>query len=231
MSLLQIRPPSSTESAATRRRWAIIDPMSRLFLVRSALDRRLFDRLDASADVIGCTFEALRRADRDLVDRLAERRSMLIVAGGGTWVGLALAAGLLADWFAPGERARLILDDANELDAVAAALVWRIQRRALGLLLEAGGSLTAAESMRRGLADSLVPERADPLEWIESWIGPRSLSALHAAAVMIRSRRGDVAERAEFARLFATGEPRKGLEAFLKKERADFSRERIVEIL
>jgi len=41
--------------------------------------------------------------------------------------------------------------------------------------------------------------------------------ALDAAANLIRRRGGDVLERAEFARLFAAGEPQRGLAAFLNR--------------
>ncbi len=44
-----------------------------------------------------------------------------------------------------------------------------------------------------------------------------------AAALLIRSQGGDRLERAEFARLFASGEPQKGLGAFLAKERPSYS--------
>jgi hypothetical protein len=40
--------------------------------------------------------------------------------------------------------------------------------------------------------------------------------------MLIRSRGGDRLERAEFARLFALGEPQKGLGAFLAKKPASF---------
>jgi hypothetical protein len=51
----------------------------------------------------------------------------------------------------------------------------------------------------------------DFVEWQE-----RSGLALDAAARLIRSRGGDALERAEFARLFAAGEPQKGLTAWLE---------------
>ena len=45
----------------------------------------------------------------------------------------------------------------------------------------------------------------------------RSEIAAASAAMLIEHRGGDALERAEFARLFATGEPAEGLRAFLEK--------------
>jgi enoyl-CoA hydratase/carnithine racemase len=73
------------------------------------------------------------------------------------------------------------------------------------------------------LADVLVPAGADPVEWFAGWIGGRSTRALDAAAALIRGRGGDVTERFAFARLFAAGEPREGLAAFLEKRRPEWT--------
>jgi hypothetical protein len=67
------------------------------------------------------------------------------------------------------------------------------------------------------LVDALVPAGANPVEWFAGWIGGRSTIALDAAAALIRGWGGDVSERFEFARLFATGQPQEGLAAFLEK--------------
>jgi hypothetical protein len=66
------------------------------------------------------------------------------------------------------------------------------------------------------IADLLVPAGRDPLQWTNEWVGARSAIALDAAANLIRRRGGDLLERAEFARLFAAGEPQKGLAAWLE---------------
>jgi enoyl-CoA hydratase/carnithine racemase len=58
----------------------------------------------------------------------------------------------------------------------------------------------------------------------EGYAAPGSGSALarESAAVLIGHRGGDALERAEFARLFAIGEPQEGLRAFLEKRRPSF---------
>ena len=66
------------------------------------------------------------------------------------------------------------------------------------------------------IADLLVPAGRDPLQWTAEWVGTRSAIALDAAANLIRRNGGDILERAEFARLFAAGEPQKGLAAWLE---------------
>ena len=50
----------------------------------------------------------------------------------------------------------------------------------------------------------------------------RSALALESARMLLENRGGDALERAEFARLFATGEPQEGLRAFLEKRKAEF---------
>jgi hypothetical protein len=50
----------------------------------------------------------------------------------------------------------------------------------------------------------------------------KSTIALDSAAMLIDRRGGDALERAEFARLFATGTPQEGLTAFLEKRQPRF---------
>lgn len=52
--------------------------------------------------------------------------------------------------------------------------------------------------------------------------GGRSALAAASAEMLIEHRGGDALERAEFARLFATGEPAEGLRAFLEKRSPRF---------
>ena len=66
-------------------------------------------------------------------------------------------------------------------------------------------------------SDDVIAPGVDPRAYVEEWIGVRSVIALEAAATLIRKEGGDELERAEFARLFATGEPQRGLRAFLEK--------------
>ncbi|HEX8155083.1 MAG TPA: hypothetical protein VF698_18265 [Thermoanaerobaculia bacterium] len=132
--------------------------------------------------------------------------------------GLAAAAALFAGFFAIGETAMLHLDTGEAWGGA----VWRIGPAAMSLHLQSRASFTAREAMRAGLADALVPSESDPVEWAAGWLGGRSTAALQSAATLIRRRGGDAAERAEFARLFAAGEPQEGLAAFLEKRRPDW---------
>lgn len=154
-----------------------------------------------------------------------------IVVGRGRIAGADLAAALGADY--------LVLEDGAEIDfgwseegtenrarareegLVMARASRRIGRRAIPFLLD-GAALKAHQALAAGLADGVVAAGSDPVEWIVSWFGKRSAVALASAASLIREGRGDAAERAEFARLFAAGEPQRGLGAFLEKRTPDF---------
>lgn len=161
------------------------------------------------------TTRELGRCDARAVEEIASRRDFAIAAAAGRLRGHGLAAALHCDWFA------LDADGSIELDTPAAwsGATWRIGRRALRLHLLAGDRFTSAEAMREGLADAIVPRGEDPVEWIVGWIGGRSTAALDSVAALISGRGGDTLERAEFARLFATGEPQIGLTAFLTRNR------------
>jgi len=113
---------------------------------------------------------------------------------------------------------RIVLDT---IEAWSGA-IWRIGRRAVGLLLTAS-STGAAGARATGLADAIVPSGTNPLEWVRTWMGGRSELALDSAASLIRLRGGDPLERAEFARMFATGEPQLGLAAFLEKKKPNWT--------
>jgi enoyl-CoA hydratase/carnithine racemase len=95
-----------------------------------------------------------------------------------------------------------------------AGAVWRIGRRALGLHIEGKTSFTAEEALGEGLIDEIGNVREQPPD------SARSDLALESAAMLVRHRGGDALERAEFARLFAAGEPQAGLRAFLEKRRS-----------
>lgn len=66
-------------------------------------------------------------------------------------------------------------------------------------------------------SDDVIAPGVDARTYVEEWIGARSVIALEVAARLLRNNGGDELERAEFARLFATGEPQRGLRAFLEK--------------
>jgi enoyl-CoA hydratase/carnithine racemase len=104
-------------------------------------------------------------------------------------------------------------DDALVIDSPRAwgGVVWRIGSRAL--LLLGRKRITAADALRHGLCDEVVPAGSDPVEWLRG----RSAIALDSAAALLARWGGDALERAEFARLFGTGEPQIGLTAFLRK--------------
>ena len=91
-------------------------------------------------------------------------------------------------------------------------IVWRIGGRAYALHLSGLTELGAAAAYTWGIVDAVTD---DP----DAWLGGRSLLALEAGASLIARRGGDPLERAEFARLFATGEPQEGLRAFLEKRK------------
>jgi enoyl-CoA hydratase/carnithine racemase len=119
-------------------------------------------------------------------------------------------AWLSADYAVIAPDAVLCLDSA----AAWGAAVWRIGSGAWRLHLVGTERLTAAEALAAGLADAV----GDSVEWGRG----RSAMALHSAAQLIGHRGGDALERAEFARLFAAGEPQIGLAAFLNKRRAEW---------
>jgi enoyl-CoA hydratase/carnithine racemase len=115
-----------------------------------------------------------------------------------------------AGWIAIDENETIVIDSA----AAWGGVVWRIGSRAYDLWLATGGKLDAHAALAWGVVDSIGSDL------------PRGRSALarESAAMLIGHRGGDALERAEFARLFATGEPAEGLRAFLEKRRPDFRR-------
>ena len=130
----------------------------------------------------------VRRAEELTVDEVLARREMIVAVAEKEIT----AAALLADYLVAAEDAVLDWTSPSTLGA----LVWRIGPAALRLYAHGGTS---------GVADT------DFVEW-----SGRSGPAIDAAAALIRRRGGDALERAEFARLFATGETQKGLAAWLE---------------
>jgi enoyl-CoA hydratase/carnithine racemase len=133
----------------------------------------------------------------------------LVIVGEGEVDGDAL----YADYLILRQDAVLVIDSPRAWGGA----VWRIGRRALLLMIAGGGAgaprITAPEALRHGLCDEVVPAGSDPVEWLRG----RSAIALESAAALLARRGGDALERAEFARLFGTGEPQAGLTAFLRR--------------
>lgn len=153
----------------------------------------------------------LRALDRGALDELLARTDCVVAFGVGEVRGLAAAALLFADYAVLEPGATLIVDTPEAW----AAATWRLQRR------------TISWAVRGARKEEIVDELSDldPHAWGEEWIRNRSVMALDSAAALIRARGGDRLERAEFARLFAAGEPQKGLGAFLAKTRPTYSGE------
>jgi enoyl-CoA hydratase/carnithine racemase len=98
--------------------------------------------------------------------------------------------------------------------AAWAGALWRVGGKALRLYL-LRERFPASEAIEAGLADAIGDDAA-------AWLAGRSTLALDSAAELLRRRGGETLERAEFARLFAIGEPQRGLEAFLAKRHPRF---------
>jgi hypothetical protein len=149
---------------------------------------------------------ALRGFDARALDELLARPGLVVAFGEGELRGHGAAALLLADYAVLRRGATLTID----VPEGWAGVVWRLGRKAL--------SWNGNEAE---LVDELTNE--EPQTWLASWQQGRSVLALDTAATLIRSRGGDRLESAEFARLFAIGEPQKGLGAFLAKKSPRYS--------
>ena len=149
-----------------------------------------------------------RASELDLRSVLS-RDEAIIAVGEGELRGEALACALHSDLLVLAADTRIFVDTPGAWSGI----VWRMGRGAL-MLCVAPAIVPAA------IADLLVPAGRDPLQWTVEWVGTRSAIALDAAANLIRRKGGPhggmVLERAEFARLFAAGEPQKGLAAWLE---------------
>jgi len=154
---------------------------------------------------------------RELEELLAARE-LVIAVGEGELRGASAAAILFAGWSVLCDGAMIVLDT----PAAWAGAAWRIGDRAYKLWLAGATAFGAASAFDAGLCDAIAPTGCDPVAWVREWIGARSDVALDSAAMLIQQRGGDALERAEFARLFAAGEPQKGLSAFLEKRAPRF---------
>jgi|GEM_PF-892849 len=193
----------------------------RLYLASLPVDEPLFDRIDRDATLIVFAGSALENVGESMLGRIVSRRSMLLSVGEGTLGKLGLAAALFSDFFALKADAELDISSGPSFPAVAAALLRRMDRGASSLLLRHAGTLDAGRAQEAGIVDVLVPPEVDSLEWAQEWIGGRSILALQSGASLLRQRHPFV-ERAEFARLFATAEPRHGMRMFLSRRALDF---------
>lgn len=178
---------------------------------------------DRDATLIVLSPQALTGVSATVLDRLVRRRSMAIAIGDGDLQGLPLAAASFCDYFALGEDGTVDLGVHSLVPEVAAAITWRVPERARQILLGTETALGADRALELGICDALVPRGSDSLKWVRDWLGKRSPRALLSASTLIRTRGGDLAERAEFGRLFGEGEPQRGLRGFLDKKPVDFS--------
>jgi enoyl-CoA hydratase/carnithine racemase len=153
----------------------------------------------------------LRAVDGRALEELLDRAEMTVAAGAEDVRGLAAAALLFADYAVLDAGATLHLDVAEAWAAAA----WRLGHGALRMYIQQRTTFPAAEAKNAGLCDEVI--EGDPQEWLDRWMQGRSAVALDSAAMLIRMRGGDALERAEFARLFASGEPQRGLSAFLNR--------------
>jgi hypothetical protein len=152
----------------------------------------------------------LRALDWRGLEELLGRTELTVAFGDGEIRGIAAAALLFADYAVVDAETVLVVDTAPAWAGAA----WRLGARTLAWY--------ACGAQAGEIVDEVT--RAQPEQWADEWMRHRSVHALDAAALLIRSRGGDVLERAEFARLFAIGEPQTGLGAFLAKVRPSYSR-------
>jgi len=163
----------------------------------------------------------LRELDDRALEDLLGRTGLVVAFGAGELSGLAAAALLFADYAVLDRDALLVIDT----PAAWSGVVWRLGRRAMRLFVRDEHRIAASEAIALELCDE-VADAVEPEAWLAGWLGDRSQLALDSAATLIRMRGGDALERAEFARLFAIGEPQHGVSAFLGKRPAAFSDER-----
>ena len=144
-------------------------------------------------------------------ERLVTLRECVVVFANDETRGPASASLLLADYAVMAPHATLHVDT----PAAWAGVVWRLRRDALQLHVAGRTTFDADAALEAGLIDEIAEDA-------QALFASRSALALDAAAMLISRRGGDALERAEFARLFAIGEPQRGLAAFLGKTRPRF---------
>ena len=147
--------------------------------------------------------------------RIASARELVIASADGDVNGRSAAVLLLSDYAVATPRSVITIDSAEGW----AGVVWRLGADAFRMHVSGVVTFTAAGARDAQLIDDAV---ADLDEWRERFFASRSALALDSAAMLIGRRGGDALERAEFACLFAAGEPQRGLSAFLEKRRPRF---------
>ncbi len=150
-------------------------------------------------------------ADAIEPERVVDWHECTIVFASGETRGAAAASLLLADYAVMSPSSTLHIDS----PAAWAGVIWRIGRDAVHLHATSNARFDALEASAAQLIDAVAE---DPALLFDS----RSAMALDSAAMLISRRGGDALERAEFARLFAIGEPQRGLAAFLGRRRPRF---------
>jgi enoyl-CoA hydratase/carnithine racemase len=198
--------------------------MDLLVYANLPLSEAKLDDADRRATILVLADAALGALDARCAERILARRSLLIAIANAELAGPGLAAALDADWLAIREGNSLGVAAPTIDPRVASALARRVGNpRARRLLLTGERLLPAERAVELGVADSLVPAAEDSLKWVHGWLSARSARALLAGSGLVRRRGGDALERAEFARLFSEGVPRRGLRMFLDKRSLDFS--------
>lgn len=201
---------------------------ARVVYVTRTVDSRTIDRA-LQAYVSLWTEESLGSFEQER-SRWFRRPHVALALCRGEVVPAIAALAMGADYFALDAGARLSWNWSPAEGALVAAITRRAGR-VTTLFAKHPRGCSAAEALAAGLCDALVPPAEDPLKWLRKWLGTRSVVALDAAASLVRTNRTEAGERIEFARLFSSGEPQRGLTHFLNKSPLDFSAEVTLETI
>ncbi|HXI11244.1 MAG TPA: hypothetical protein VNM92_01170 [Thermoanaerobaculia bacterium] len=203
----------------------------RVVVITGSITRRDLDGLDRDASLIVLQDRALESASTFL-EAAVRRRSVWIAFLSDPVRISGFATALFLDFIAVHDSCRLDWTTAEtHSGALEAALAYRIGRRAVPLLVVKQRPMEASALHAARLCDAVVASTLTSVEWVRAWLQDRSVLALESGAKLIRLRSSDALERAEFSRLFAAGEPQRGLKDFLQKRRDRFSDEITVETI
>jgi hypothetical protein len=206
-------------------------PPAVLLIQNTALDPLQLLDAERRATLLAVGGSGMAGIGASLLERWVRRRVPAISLPGVELRGHPLAAALFSDYLAIPRGSVIDFAAAEAEGEVLSGLVWRAGRAARRLVAGGLEPIEAERAVELGIADALVPAGEDPVEWLRSWIGNRSLHALASAARLVRSSRSMAGERFEFARLFSTGEPGRGLASFLQKTPPPFQEATVVEIV